>query len=298
MQGITHWFAGEYRDAREHLERALALFQPGRDDEMALRFGPDPGVSSMAYLAFACWPLGQIDRAISLIERMKLRIATLKHANTLALGRMYAAQFALMRGGHGRLMENALELARIAREYDLAQSRAFGTFFEGWAKAESDLLGGLEDMRRGAESLREQNIRAFDGLVKIALATAEASAGYAERAVAILDEALATVERLNYRAFEAELHRARGEILLGLNGANLKLAEEAFEAAIVVARQQGARSFGLRAALSLAKLYQSTARPREAHAVLAPALEGLSPTSEMPEIAGAQALLAELAETG
>ena len=64
--------------------------------------------------------------------------------------------------------------------------------------------------------------------------------------------------------------------------------------AIAVAERQGARSFGLRAALSLAKLYQSTARPVEAHDALARALEGFSPTPEMPEIAEAQALLAAL----
>ena len=62
-------------------------------------------------------------------------------------------------------------------------------------------------------------------------------------------------------------------------------------------KQQDARSFELRAALALAKLYQSTGRPADAHAVLAPALEGFSPTPEMPEIAEAQALLAALAET-
>ena len=62
-------------------------------------------------------------------------------------------------------------------------------------------------------------------------------------------------------------------------------------------QQQHARSFGLRAALALAKLYQSTGRPAEAHAALAPALEGFSPTPEMPEIGEAQALLAALAET-
>ena len=65
----------------------------------------------------------------------------------------------------------------------------------------------------------------------------------------------------------------------------------AFSPAIAVAKQQGARSYQLQAALSLAKLYQSTGRPTDAHAVLAPALEGFSPTPEMPEIAEAQALL-------
>src|SRR6185312_4471677 len=91
--------------------------------------------------------------------------------------------------------------------------------------------------------------------------------------------------------------RLRGEILLKRDPASAKPAEEAFQAAIAVAKEQGARSVGLRASLALAKLYQSTARPIEAHAVLAPALEGFAPTPEMPEIAEAQALLAALADS-
>ncbi len=80
--------------------------------------------------------------------------------------------------------------------------------------------------------------------------------------------------------------------MLKRNPANTSPAEEALQTAIAIARQQGARSFGVRAALSLAKLYQSTARSADAHAVLASALEGFAPTPEMPEIAEAQALLA------
>ena len=80
-------------------------------------------------------------------------------------------------------------------------------------------------------------------------------------------------------------------ILLRGNSADTLTTEEAFQRAIAVAGEQGARSFQLRAALSLARLYQSTDRSAEAHAILAPALEGFSSTLEMPEIAEAQALL-------
>ena len=97
---------------------------------------------------------------------------------------------------------------------------------------------------------------------------------------------------------DALLHRIRGDILLKADPENPARAEDAYRAAIAIAREQGARSFGLQAALKLAKLYQSTGRPAEAHDVLAPALEGFAPTPEMPEIAEAQALLAALAETG
>ena len=152
-------------------------------------------------------------------------------------------------------------------------------------------------MRRGAELLREKNVLIFDGLVKIALAEAEAQAGDADRAIATVVEALATCDRTGYRAFEAELHRVRGEILVKGDPANPTLAVEAFLMAIAVAKQQATRSFELRAALSLAKLYQTTGQPADAHAVLAPALEGFAPTSEMPEFAEAQTLLAAFAET-
>ena len=284
-------------EARDHLERALALFQPGRDDDLAFRFGLDPGVAAMANLAVVSWPLGEVDRAISFNDRMLTRIADLTHGSTLALGRMHAALFELMRGEHARVAPNAFELVRLAREHDLPMQGAFGVFLEGWATAAGGAPGGLEDMRHGVDDLREQNVLLYDGLLKIALAEAEARAGDPDRAIAILDEALATSDRAGYRAFEAELHRARGEILLKRDPANPAPAEEAFLTAIAVAKQQGTRSFELRAALSLAKLYQSTGRPAEAHAVLAPALEGFAPTPEMPEIAEAQALLTALAAT-
>jgi class 3 adenylate cyclase/predicted ATPase len=298
VAGCTCWSAGEYRQARDHFERALALFQPGRDDDLAFRFSHDAGIGAMVWLAIASWPLGDVERAISLVDRMQTRLADLTHGSTLGAGRTYAALFELMRGDYVRAAPNAVELARLAREHDLPTWRAFGVFIQGWATAASGAVGGgLEGMRRGAELLREQNLLFFDGLLKIALAETEAQAGDPERAVATLDEALGTCDRIGYRAFEAELHRVRGETLLKRDPDDPASAEEALLTAIAVAKQQGTRSFELRAALSLAKLHQSTGRSAEGHAVLAPALEGFSPTSDMPEIAQAQALLAALAET-
>ena len=150
-------------------------------------------------------------------------------------------------------------------------------------------------MRRGNELLRVQNVVMFDGLIKKTLAEAEAKAGDPKHALSLLAEALATCHRTGYRAFEAELERTRGEVLRDSNPANSASAEEAFQAAIAVAGEQGARSFRLRASLSLAKLGQFTARPTYAYAVLAPALEGFSATPEMPEIAEAAVLRATIA---
>jgi tetratricopeptide (TPR) repeat protein len=229
---------------------------------------------------------------------MQTRIAGISHIGTHGMGKTHAALFELMRGHRERAALHALELVNVTREHDLPMFHAFTVFLEGWAASQSGAPPqGLEGMRRGVELLRERNALHFDGLLKIALAEAEARAGDADRAIAILDEALARAERLGYRAFEAELHRTRGEILLTRDPTNPAPAEEAFRTALAIAKQQGARSWCLRAALSLAKLYQSTSRLAEAQAVLAPALEGFTPTPEMPEIAEAQALLAALAGT-
>jgi tetratricopeptide (TPR) repeat protein len=296
--GTTHCFAGEYAEAREHLERALTLFQPGRDDDLAFRFGQDAGVAAMCYLAIASWPLGNVGRAVSLIDGAHERLASVAHIGTHPYAKLHAAMFELVRGDRARAAENGSETARLAREHDLPLWRAYGAFFEGLATSERGALSeGLSDMRRSTESLRQQNLLNFDGLFKIALAETEARAGDRNRAIAILDEALATVDRLGYRAFEAELHRARGEVLLMRDPANPAPAEEAFQSAIAVATAQRTRSFGLRAALALARLYESTRRSVEAHAALAPALEGFAPTPEMPEIAEGQALLAGLEQS-
>jgi predicted ATPase len=172
-------------------------------------------------------------------------------------------------------------------------------FLQGWAASQSGApADGLEDMRRGAELLREQNALLYDGLLKVALAGAEAGAGDLGRAIAIIDEALATSNRTGYRAFEAELHRARGEALLKRDLVNPAPAEEAFLTAIAIAQKQGTRSFELRASLALAKLHQSTAHPADAYAVLAPALEGFAPTPEFPEIAEAMELVAAIKVAG
>ena len=62
---VTHLFAGEHVEARGRRERALAIFQPGRDDELVFRFGQDAGVAAMLYLALTLWPLGDIGHAVS-----------------------------------------------------------------------------------------------------------------------------------------------------------------------------------------------------------------------------------------
>jgi predicted ATPase len=123
----------------------------------------------------------------------------------------------------------------------------------------------------------------------------EAAAGEIERALTLIDEGLATAQQSGEVYTDAFLRRLRGDVLLKRDPVDSATAEGAYRTAIAIAKQQGARSYQLLASLALAKLYQSMNRPADAHAVLIPALEGFSPSPEMPGIAEAQALLRELA---
>jgi predicted ATPase len=130
--------------------------------------------------------------------------------------------------------------------------------------------------------------------LEAALAEAEARAGETDAGLRRVDDALAELGRTEQRWYEAEMHRIRAEILLKRDPSDTAAAEQSLQAAIAIAQSQKARSFELRAALSLAKLYRAANRDADAHAVLAPAVEGFPPTEQFPELTEAQALLEAL----
>jgi hypothetical protein len=200
-------------------------------------------------------------------------------------------------GDRQRALPVAKALFDLAREHAMPIWESAGRLLNGWANwLVGDQQMELAEMRRGIERWRELG-QAFDRpYFGALLSAAEADAGNLDVAVTELDRLLAEASSTGQHWSDAELHRIRGELLIKRDPANTAPAEEAFVTAIAVAREQKARSFELRAALALATLHQSTGRPAEAHAALAPALEGFLATPEFPEIEEAQNLLAALAQ--
>ena len=173
---------------------------------------------------------------------------------------------------------------------------ALSEVYACWARGR---LGGPESgawsMRKALETYLAQGNRLWVPYFLGLRAELESETRSADVALTLIDEGLAISQETGERLTDSILYRLRGDILLKRDPANPAPAEEAFRAAVAIAQAQKARSFELQAALSLAKLYQSIGRPIDAHAVLGPALEGFSPTPEMPEIAEAQALMDRLA---
>jgi predicted ATPase len=180
--------------------------------------------------------------------------------------------------------------------FDLPAFRAgFAVFFQGWAKpSDGASVAQTAQMQRGLAIAREQGRFLLLPSLEAALADAEACAGETDAGLRRLDDALAELELTEQRSYEAEMHRIRAGILLKRDPADIAAAEQSFRTAIAIAQSQKARSFELRAALSLAKLYRAANRDLEACAVLAPAVEDFPPTQQFPELTEAQTLLSAL----
>jgi predicted ATPase len=289
--GIARLSQGDFIGAEANLAEALRTYDPERDRDTKFRFGWDSGVAAAGYLAHASWALGDVERARTLSEDALARADESGDAPTRAIAYHTICLHQMLRGDPEAVRRIAKIPVELGREHGMALYVGYGEVHSNWARARlGDGQGGVSELRRALAAYVDQGNKLWAPLFQGRLAELEAEGEDAEGALRGIDEALALANETRERVTDALLHRIRGEILLKRNPANTAPAEEAFLAAIAVARAQRARSFELQAALALAILYQSTARPAEALAVLAPALEGLAPTPEMPEIAKAQAL--------
>ncbi len=291
--GLAYMQLGDLREARTQLELGLSRFEePGGRE----RFGLEGGVSARAFLALTLWLSGDLRRARELIEEATHLAGELGHPPTTAAVLMYKIAIEAARNDFETVVVDAANFLKLSQEHSMRYNLAVSRLYLSLGHA---LLGntqrGVDDFRKSLADYRDQGNRVGVPSFLGALAKLEAAAQNHELALASVDEALAMSQEGWDRLYDSNLHRLRGNILFRRNPANSAQAEDAFKTSLAVAKQQGARTFDLLASLALAKLYQSTDRLAEARAVLEAALEGFSPTPEMPAIAKAQALLQSLA---
>jgi class 3 adenylate cyclase/DNA-binding winged helix-turn-helix (wHTH) protein/predicted ATPase len=294
--GLTCIMQGEFAVAKAHYERALQDFAPARDGETRFSFGWDNGIMAAAQLALPVWFLGEVERARRLSDQAIRDAIGSGHVATLVHARVMETVFVGYTHDADATLRAAEALVRLGREHRMDLHAALGEVYASWAHGRlTDPECGSGSMRKAMESYSAQGNRLFVPYFLGLRAELEAETRSTDVALTLIDEGLAISHETGECISDSFLHRLRGEILLIRDPANLAPAEQAFQTAVAIARHQGARSYELLCALALAKLNQSTGRPAEAHAVLAPALRGFSPTPEMPEIAEALALMDRLA---
>ena len=296
MIGLTLHGRGHFVSAKRHLDEALRVYDPqwGHDDRFGV--GLEPGLTAMAYLASTEWLLGNAARARNLAEDAVAGSIDAGHVPTLGSSYIFAAQLEALRGDPVAALKIARTGTDYARENDLGIYRPMAIVYLGWARARlGESETGVSELKQGLAAYIEAGNKGWTTLFAGLLAQVEAEGGQYSEALSRIAETLALATEISEHWVDSFLNRIRGETLWKGDPGNTAAAEEAFIAAIAIARGQKARSFELQAALSLAKFYLSTGRPAEVRVVLAPALKGFSPTREMPEIAEALALMDRLA---
>jgi tetratricopeptide (TPR) repeat protein len=294
LLGSTCAWQGDFIEAQANFVEALSIYDPERDREARFRFGPDTGAAVRAYLANIKWQLGEVGLARALIEEAVALAIETGHVPTLVHTYFNKALFEIVRGDAGAARRDAEIVVKLSQENAMTFYTAWGALQSAWASARLDGSGATATgLRQALAAYTNEGNKLYVPFYQGLLAEIEAQ-GDAGAALSRIDEALALAGETGEHGSDAFLHRLRGEILLRSDPANTAPAEEAFLTAIAVAQQQKARGFELRAALWLARLYHSTDRPADAHAVLASALKGFSPNPEFPEIAEAQTLLSAL----
>ena len=181
--------------------------------------------------------------------------------------------------------EHGMQLPLLTAAYGLAWAR--------WHAGIGD-AGAAAEMRDRRALLRKIQYRLFDPLYAKLLADVEAGRGNVESALEVVSEALSDVEQTGQSWFNAELHRTRGELLLRCRPIDTATCETALKRAIHLARSQQARTFELRASLSLAKLYQTECRHEAARELLAPVYGWFTEGFDTRDLIEAKALLEEL----
>ena len=214
----------------------------------------------MRFLALVLWPLGKIDRSRRLAEEA-VSAPGEKRALSQANALVHKAVFDGLCGGMLQETETILALAAASIRCRCMWPPA--RYLNGLAKWRAgDRMGGLAEMRRGWTLLHENDCYLCEPFWGMQVAVANAEAGQLDTGLEILRELIAWTEQSGQHWLDAELHRVHGELLLRRDPPNVSVAEDAFNRALEIARSQQTKTFELRSALGLARLYIKMAERR------------------------------------
>jgi predicted ATPase len=295
MLGQTMYWLGEMAPAREHLEQGIALYDPGQHRSHAFVYGQDPGVACRGLAAWPIWVLGYPDQAqLSFHEALTLA-QECDHPFSQVFALATAAVTLQLRREAQAVQERAEALIALSTEQGFAFWLAFGTILRGWALTMQGAgAEGIAQMREGFTAYGATGAEVDRPYFTALLADAYREAGQAEEGRAVVIETLAFVDETGERHWEAELYRHKGEFLLALSEENQAEAEACFQKAIEVARRQSAKSFELRAVMSLSRLWQQQGKQEETQQMLSDIYNWFTEGFDTKDLKEAKDLLHEI----
>ena len=297
MMGISLTMMGDIAKAQAHCDLAFALYDPADHRQLATRFGVDARVAVWSYRSLSLWIFGRPDAALADAEHALKDAREIGQAATLMYALFHAAYFAYF---HCRnyAATNVLvhELIALADEKGAAFWKAGGEMLQGCVLAFTGKPSdAVHTITTGLGAWRSTGATLFIPGHLSCLARALAELGQLEDAWRCVGEAMTAIETTEETWCEAEVNRIAGEVALVSPERDATKAESHFERALSVARQQQAKSWELRAAMSLARLWRDQGKVQQARELLAPVYGWFTEGFDTLDLKEAKALLEELA---
>lgn len=250
--GWSLFCSGQMREGKEHLDRALGLYDATRSSEHSIVYGAHPWIVGFVNSAWLEWVVGHPQVAI---ERSRTAVTLARE-----LGRPLSLAYALCMSAAvhqcdadpQQTLELAANTVALARENSMPYWIAWGSVLEGWALVQLDQFDtGFKTLESGLRAYRDTGAELFRPYSLCLLAEACRAKGRVAEALDHLDEALASAAAQGVQFYTAEIHRLRGDLALDL-GREPEVALAAYRESMALANAQGALAFELRAAASLA----------------------------------------------
>jgi predicted ATPase len=296
MMGTTLASTGDFAGALAHYDESLALYQPAEHRRLAARFVADTRVMVLCWRAVALWVLGYPETAVADTDH------ALKDAREI--GQVATLMFALGLASYIHILcrnyatANALvdELVILADEKGAFHWKAAGMTNQGCVLAlTGEAAEAVQRLTSGITARRSRGATLWTPLYLSCLARAYAELGQFEDAWRSIGDAMTAVQTTKESWYEAEVNRVAGEIALKTPEPDAAKAEAYFHRALAVARAQQAKSFELRAAMSMARLWRDQGKRDEARDLLAPIYGWFTEGFETLDLKQAKTLLDELA---
>ncbi|HXW84610.1 MAG TPA: hypothetical protein VEJ86_09420, partial [Candidatus Binataceae bacterium] len=301
--GATLLWTGNFATAREHLEQGSSFYEPQKRRAKAFRYIQDPGVDCLAFTALALWHLGFPDQACRKIDEAVALAREIAHTYTLGYVFAHAAQVQIFCRREQAACESAETVIEICSKHGFAFFLGMAKIYRGWALAQ---LGrneeGIAEILQGVDIYSTTGSGINWPKHLILLAETHALRGRIAEGLTAVEEALSAVEKTGERWDEAEVIRVKGILELRQKDSRSRIeiespAEQHFRKAIGVARKQGAKSWELRATMSLARLLCDTNRRDEARTMLSEIYNWFTEGFGTADLKDAKALLVELSRS-
>jgi predicted ATPase len=294
--GTTLFWLGAVASAHTHLAQGITLYDTKHHRASAFLYGEDAGVTCRSYAAWTLWWLGYPDQGLAQSQQAVTLAQQIVHPFSLGYALFFAAMLHQFRREVHAVQEHAEATISLAQEQGFPYWRTQGAILRGWTLAhQGQGQAGIEQITQGLIAFRATGAELGPYFLSL-LAEAHRAIGQPETGLAVLAEALALVDKTGVRWGEPEMYRLKGELLLQLSSDNQAEAESAFHHALDIARSQQAKSLELRAATSLARLWQGQGKRQEAYDLLAPVYNWFTEGFDTADLQDAKALLDELAE--